>query len=82
MKNDEETNITVPTTPTSASGDVKLGSTPSNTSKLSGNDPMSKNSLGLSPECYGYYSSGYDISIHIVSIVYLLFDIKQLGNRI
>ena len=58
MKNDEETNISVPTTPSSVSGDVKLGSTPSNPSKLSGNDQMSKNSLGLSPECYGYYSSG------------------------
>ena len=58
MKNDEETNVSVPTTPSSVSGDVKLGSTPSNPSKLSGNDQMSKNSLGLSPECYGYYSSG------------------------
>ena len=77
MKIDEEVNITMPTTPTSASGDVKLGSTPSNHSKLSGNDQMSKNSLGLSPECYGYYSYGYDISFHIVSSVYLLITWQQ-----
>jgi len=74
MKNDEEANITVPTTPTSVSGDVKLGSTPSNPSKLSANDHMSKNSLGLSPECYGYYSSGKSQHENTKDTTYPSFD--------